>query len=730
MPRMGTRLKAAFDALRDPLTGRGSRYDRTQRLTGGLNQWSDQDLYERYAANGFMQRVIEAPADDSTRAGFEIESPDKDLDVKIQQRYKELGAKQLEREMVKYAGIYPKGCAIFIGVIAESLDEQMNLHLPMPQNIRRVEYLNLLSDPGEFDVRVRRALHPTARNYKQIYFTIQGVEVHASRVLWVSNEFNTRHETGISRVNTVWDAISAQDSSLWSVSHLMQVLSLLVFKSDEFINLPADKQKEVLKKIREWVGTDGMMGVAKDEELERLNVQLSGLGDILDFVWKSIGGAAHMPVNVLIGKMQGVLTAGEEDLINYYNGVSEFQEDKLEPNDRKLCDLLMRETQGQIKKAGMVYNIKYNSLWELSPSLQSEVDKRNAERDMIDMQSGKAAGPEELRARDPWYSMQDQSPDLEKEQEGQQQAGEGGEPTPSPEADGQGSVVIDGLHVPAGAIAFDRASLKGQWKRMQVRRPGLFDSKGFRIDARRKDDGVLVITGKLDSTGQVATQALLFASDWTEEQQNAWADKNLPGARRVVDYDHYALGKLEIDQLAMQADKVEVKEKEIFIRLQSPGKFDKDTFRSMRVKGVEGVRAIVARPKGKKTTEWQSLRFDKEKWSVKEAEKWVRKHKPSADSLVPFEQTLRVELLPWHDFKDEPMMTHEALDAERQVIAWQGELQGSTQVAYQSIAFHGDQWTKEKAYTYLDTELPKQPEKFAKLKASRDLLAKRGTKDG
>ncbi len=731
MAKIGRRLKAAFDAYRDPLTGRGSSKDRTQRLLGGTNVWSDQDLFGRYASNGFMQRVIEGPADDSTREGFNIENPDQDIDTKVQVRLKELGVKQIEREMVKYAGIYPKGCAAFIGVLAENLDEQMDLFKPMPQNIRRVAYLNLLSEPGEFNVHVRRALHPTARNYKEIYFTVQGVEVHRSRMLWISNEFNTRTAVGISRVNTVWDAIGAQDSALWSVSHLMQVLSMLVFKSDEFINLPVDEQGDILKKIREWIDTSGAMGVGKDEDLTRLNVALGGLGDVLDFIWKSIAGAAHQPVAVLVGKMQGVLTAGEEDLINYYNGISEFQEDKLEPEDRMLVDLLMRETQGAIKKPGLVYGIKYNTLWELSPSLQADVDKKNSERDMIDVQSGKAGGPEELRARDAYYSMLDQEPELEKEDKEQGRKQKEPAARGAPEVDRKGSLIVDGAHIAAGTIAFDRANLKGQWQRMQVRRPGLFKAKEFRVDTRRQAEGVVVVTGVMESTDQLATQGLLFAADWSEKQQQAWADKNLPGARHVVQYDHYGLGKFETDELARQTDRVEVKEKEIWIRLKSPGAFDQDHgFKSRKVKGAKGLRAIAGRLQGKMADTCQSLRFDKDQWSVKEAEKWVKKNKAAADSLVPMEQNIEVSLLPWHDFQDDPMMSNEALDAERQIMAWQGVLHDGSVEAYQSITFHGDQWTKEKAATWLDTELPKQPKKFAKLEASRKLLAKRGTSDG
>jgi len=726
-----SRLKAAFDAYQDPLTGRGGSNDRTQRLQGGANVWGDQDLYDRYSSNGFMQRVIEAPADDSTRAGFELETKKQETNLYVQTRLKELGAKHVMREVVKHAGIYPKGCAAFIGVIAENLDDQINYWKPMPENIRRVDYINLLSEPGEFTVNVRRALHPTAKNYKEIYFTVQGVEVHQSRMIWVSNEFNTRTSMGISRVNTVWDAISAQDSALWSVSHLMQVLSMLVFKSDEFVTLPKEKQAAVLKKIREWIDTSSMMGVAKDEELGRVNVQLSGLGDILDFIFKSIAGATQMPVNILLGRVQGVLTSAEEDSINYYNSISEFQQDKLEPEWRKLIDLVVRERQGPAYSSmggKLIYNIKFNTLWELSPSLKSEIEKRNSERDVLDTQSGKVKTPEELRGRDPYFSVLDQSQPAE---DGDDESDDTDKPDDeTQQQDGRGSMVVDGKRVGAGRIAFDRVNLGGEWQRLQVRRPGLFKAKGFRIDSRREGEGVLVITGLMDSTDQLATQAVLFGKGWSAEAQKAWADKHLPGVRRVVDYSADKLSILEVDRLMIQADPVETTENEIRIRLKSPRLFDQDHgFKSQKVAGAKGVRAIVGRLKGKTAASWQSLRFDREQWTAGEAQRWVKKHKITGDNYLPEPRATEIKLLPWAEFEDEPMMRHEELDLDKGVIALQGVLRDNGEVGFQSIRFTGDQWDNVKAESWLATELSKVPAQFAKLEASRRIAKKRGNRD-
>lgn len=86
------------------------------------------------------------------------------------------------------------------------------------------------------------------------------------------------------------------------------------------------------------------------------------------------------------------------------------------------------------------------------------------------------------------------------------------------------------------------------------------------------------------------------------------------------------LSRVEVDRL-FAADVVEVTENEIRIRLRPPGAFNKaHGFKSQKVKGIEGVRAIVGRLKGKTVATWQALRFDRSKWTRGRAVTWAKKH--------------------------------------------------------------------------------------------------------
>jgi phage-related protein (TIGR01555 family) len=507
-------MKAAFDGFYDPTTGRGGRNDRTQRTVGNPTTYTDLELYEKYASNGMLQRVINAPADDATREWFELESANKKQVERTMERLEELGAQMKFREVFKYAGIYPNGASMFIGAKTRDVEDMLMLAKPMPDEVLKVEFLNLVTDPNDLQVEVSQQRNATLPGYKDIEFRINWERVHKSRVLWQANEFNTETGRGISKVQTVFDAISAQDSALWSISSLMQVLSLLVFKSKKFLALKKDAQTDFLKKLRVWADTQASIGMGDDEMLERLNADIPGLKDILDFIFQNISGSSQMPVSVLLGRMQGVLVAGEEDLINWYNAIAKFQKLQMEPMLRHLIDIIAREREGGSSEK-FDYEIKFNKLWELSPTLQADVDKKNADRDSVDILDGKIT-PDEARELDERLDV------LDPLEGGEELTAEPEDESPAGVED-SASVEVDGKAVPASKIALDRANVGRRFVRIQVRAPRAFNENSFRVIHRSTKKGILSVDGKPKSGGPRQPQVFLFEkSTWDHKGAEAW----------------------------------------------------------------------------------------------------------------------------------------------------------------------------------------------------------------
>lgn len=71
----------------------------------------------------------------------------------------------------------------------------------------------------------------------------------------------------------------------------------------------------------------------------------------------------------------------------------------------------------------------------------------------------------------------------------------------------------------------------------------------------------------------------------------------------------------------------EVKEKYIFYRIRDPNRYD--TCRWEPLSEAQGIAMIYCKLKGEEKWEKQSLRFDREKWTLPQARKWVNEHKGS-----------------------------------------------------------------------------------------------------
>jgi len=397
------------DSLVDMETGRGTSADPTEVLTGGRNTRSDNVLLGIYRRSGFMQRIVHGPAKDAVREWFEIvpkadtpESKKKAAD-ELQEAMAAFNVKKKLGEMLKWSRIYPRGSGLFFGVMLDNIEDQKLLSSPLPDTIRRLEYINVIDRPNTVSFEVRNTSQPTKRDYNKVDISLSGELVDPSRLVWWANDFITEDLEGLSTVNTAYGGVVAQDNALWSASHLMRVVSLVVLKSDAFVNMPKEKKLGFLARFKRLINTQSVVGIKEKEELERLNIQLTGLKEILDFIFENLSAISGIPKNVLLGRAHGVITAGEFDMLNYYAAISEFQQNVLEPIIRKIIDLFLRvENLAPYKttKGDFSYDIEFKPLWKMSPDAQADIDKKRSETDKANIESGKIS-PEEARLEDP-----------------------------------------------------------------------------------------------------------------------------------------------------------------------------------------------------------------------------------------------------------------------------------------------------------------------------------------
>jgi hypothetical protein len=414
------RIAGRYDSLIDPDSERGDSTDKTVRLRGNLSINSNLYNLGLYYKNGFLQNIIDQPAEDCTREWIKIRTTiddeeeetdeEKEISKMVEERLKEIGLQQKITNLVRYSRMFAKGSFLYYGIIGENVQNKEILNQPLPEVIQSIDFINVIDDPDRVQIEIPNKTDPTVKNYNQVRFFMNGFEIHPSRLSWLVNSFLPMQESGISVVQTVEDAIKAQDSALWSVSSMLADMALKIFKSDDIAGLTITEKAKLLSKIKHLTNTQSVMALMKDEDFQKLIWNATGLKDVFEFVFDNLGGVARMPRRLLLGQSHGIVTGGEFDTLNYYANIAKIQENLLKPIIQKVVDMVKIEQRGKIyQKLGEKVNevnidFTFNNLWILDPKTEADTNHVNAQRDQIDQMIGKTNAAE-LRTLDERYKV-------------------------------------------------------------------------------------------------------------------------------------------------------------------------------------------------------------------------------------------------------------------------------------------------------------------------------------
>lgn len=415
-----------FDAMESQATGRGTSLDKLSQLNPAVSLFTPQTSRLWYLANGFIQNVIDAPAEDATREWITIKTNrDKDLNISrlLENRMTELNVRQKICDLIRFSRLYNNGGFLYYGVTADKPQGTAEIQEPIPSQILKLEYLNVF---GPDFVSINDSnVDPLSSGFHKPEFSISGSTVHRSRLSWMVHSYIPEDRRGVSVTETILDAIKAQDTALWSVNSLLDEMDIKIFKSHDIENNDPKKTAEFLAKMRAVLSTQSAVALTPDESLERLQsggIADSGLKQLFDFVFENLSGLARIPKSRLMGQSQGVITAGQFDLLSYYDSIAKFQELEVRPIIEKLLTILIHESRGEVsqKLGGQVdqldWEFEFNPLWRIGPVEQADIELKQAQRDQIYITQG-VTSPSEIRkdrfrALEEFSKWEDQNIDL------------------------------------------------------------------------------------------------------------------------------------------------------------------------------------------------------------------------------------------------------------------------------------------------------------------------------
>jgi len=333
-------------------------------------------------------------------------------------RLDELKAKKSTRKLVRNSGIYNQGGFMFIGTRENAAATEKTLDKPI-KDLRKVEFLNVFGP--EFGHAQANNLSVTKADFgRPTMFTLGSgapgsTDVHESRVVWLVRKFEEQDNFGISTIQTILDAILAQDTALWSSTHLANEMALKVLKSPEVKNMKKGDIASTAEGMSNQMSTMAMILLRDDESFEKKTFQISGMKELFDFIFENLAGMSQIPKSRIMGNSQGVITAGQYDTINYYENVRRFQENDIREILERLIAMIVVESEGPVRKAmgeqidELDWSFEFNPLWVPDPSEKAKIDLQNAQTDNIYFTVG-AKNSNEIR-KDRFPELEDFEPD-------------------------------------------------------------------------------------------------------------------------------------------------------------------------------------------------------------------------------------------------------------------------------------------------------------------------------
>ena len=103
---------------------------------------------------------------------------------------------------------------------------------------------------------------------------------------------------GSSLLENLYDILTVADTSVWSVGQILYDFIFKVYKSADVRSLTPQDKLEIETKMDFQFRTEAIAIIDKEESLGKESSSVAGIGELLDFVWDYLAGAARMPKTV------------------------------------------------------------------------------------------------------------------------------------------------------------------------------------------------------------------------------------------------------------------------------------------------------------------------------------------------------------------------------------------------------------------------------------------------
>ena len=388
----------------------------------------DMQLTGLYEGNGLFSKIIDTPAEEALKHGFDLNLKSDELNAFVEDALDDLEWEEKAATAIKWARLY--GGALIVMLI----DDGRGLEEPVDwEHIRSIDELRVYErsivqpdyaslyqqDYGGKGVgnRVSKFGQPEYYYVSSIYGSFK---VHESRCLvfrngvlpeqtsnatylfWGMPEYVRIRRALRETVTAHTDSVKLLERSVQAIYSMKGLASLLTTD---------DGENQVLKRLQLVDTSRGLLNsIAIDSEGEQYDFktfQFSGVKDVIDATCNMLSALTNIPQTILFGRSPaGMNATGDSDFESYYNFVEKIQRLMLKRNLRTLLDVVFRAgiASGDVTEEPD-YKLEFNPLWSLSDTEQAAVDQTKAQTALVKAQTAQtyvdmqALDPTEVRRR-------------------------------------------------------------------------------------------------------------------------------------------------------------------------------------------------------------------------------------------------------------------------------------------------------------------------------------------
>lgn len=258
-----------------------------------------------------------------------------------------------------------------------------------------LKFLNVIDRHRLSNADVVPTSDPMDRNFgmPEFYrFNETSVKIHHSRVIRFDgvklpyDEFRNNNYFSDSVLDRLYEALTNFSTVTDGSASMVYETNVDIMKVKGLMNyMQTAEGEDLLRKRFALAGMlksfNNLMLLDSEEDWESKSNTFAGLPDLLDRYAQVLSAASDVPATRLLGtSASGLNATGEGDLKNYYDKIKSDQKKEYKPR-LDYFDQIMGKSLAISEDADLSY--KFNSLFQMTPKEQAEVEFINAQRDAL-----------------------------------------------------------------------------------------------------------------------------------------------------------------------------------------------------------------------------------------------------------------------------------------------------------------------------------------------------------